>query len=640
MYLWFLNEPMLVLLRYFFFICLISFSGRLLSQELEALKSELPSLKDQKKAEQYLKIGILYSEKYGQPDSVLTYVQKAEVLSENSNYVLGVLKSKLYRAIAYQQKNNFDSAIVIFKDLLLRKDNSAIRANGYYHLGGTYYRTGNYAEALSVLIKAVDICKAEKNDDGLTLAYCKLADVFESDSQHEEARSCKTKALELLPKVKSPYIKLSALNILSAIYFDLRESSPGNLDTAIIFAQDAFALMKKHGYYMKANQILNTIADAYYVKEDFNTSLMYCKESLKYRNFLFPGEIIISYMKYADCASKLNQKELALAYVDSMKVALKFINVQYYWMGYYLRYYEYNRNSGNYDAAFWGMEKYNAIKDSMYTVEKSTAINEVMQKYNKVENEKTIGELNQQKEIDKLQIRSLFAFTGIAILIIIIIIFFYRQSIVKNKLKTIEIEQRLNRSRMNPHFFFNALASLQNLSLSEAKKELVPSFISKFSRIMRQSLESTFTELDTVENEIIFLTDYLELQKLLSESRFNYAFEVDDSIEQNELLIPGMILQPFIENSIEHGFKNISHEGLVNISFKLADKNLNITIADNGQGVKDNEKHKAYPSRAMQIIRDRLYLLNQTQKTNATFALTNLEMGTKIEITLPVIYKS
>ncbi|MBK7666272.1 MAG: histidine kinase [Sphingobacteriaceae bacterium] len=397
--------------------------------------------------------------------------------------------------------------------------------------------------------------------------------------------------------------------------------------------------MKEHGYYMKANQILNSISDAYYVKGDFSAALEYCKESLKYRQFLFPGEIIMSYMKYGDCSDALGQSETALLYLDSVRVTLPLINVQYYRLGYYERSYEFNRNAGKHKEAYDGIKHFIQLKDSLYNVEKSTAINELMQKYNKVENEKTIGELNQQKEIDKLQIRSLFAFTGIAILVIIIIIFFYRQSIVKNKLKTIEIEQRLNRSRMNPHFFFNALASLQNLSLSEAKKELVPSFISKFSRIMRQSLESTFHELDTIENEIIFLTDYLELQKLLSENRFNYTFKVDDAVEQNELLIPGMILQPFIENSIEHGFKGISQEGLVSISFTLEEKSLNITITDNGQGVKENEKHKAYPSRAMQIIRDRLYLLNQTHKTNATFALTNLEVGTKIEITLPVIYK-
>lgn len=627
-------------LRYFFFVCLISFNGRILSQESESLKEEFPKLKGKQKAEQYLKIGILYAEKYGKPDSVLHYSSLAKDLSRKINYKEGFLKAQLQTSIGFQQQNNFDSSITILERLIAEINKGNLEGDLHYHLGFTYYRSGDNQKAIENLIKAVDFYKDKHDYDGLILSYCKLADVFEADAQHAEAAIYKNRSITLLPKIKRPYAKIYSLSVLSSIYYDMRKTSPGNIDSSIVFAEEAFRLMKEYGYYVKANRILNSISDAYYVKKNYSKALEYCKESLKYRKFLVPGEIIMSYLKHSDCSSELGKNEEALIYLDSVKLTLPLINVQYYRLQYYERCYEHNKKAGNDKEAYEGVEHFIQLKDSLYNVEKSAAINELMQKYNKVENEKTITELNQQTEIDKLQIRSLFAFTGIAVLIIIIIIFFYRQSLVKNKLKTIETEQRLNRSRMNPHFFFNALASLQNLSLNENKKDKVPAFISKFSRIMRQSLESTFTELDTVENETIFLTDYLELQKLLSENRFNYKFEIDDSIEANEILIPGMILQPFIENAIEHGFKKISYEGLLTINFRLVDKNLTISIIDNGQGVKENEKSKAYPSRAMQIIRDRLYLLNQTHKTNATFALTNLKAGTKIEIILPVIYKS
>ncbi len=626
-------------LKHFLFICLFGFTNQLLSQQLESLKADINGLNNQKQADLYLKIGVLYAEKYGQPDSVFIYAQKAENLSRKLKYTNGIINGIMYQGIAFQQKNNFDSAFAIFNRALGYNGNASIKANLHYHIGQTYDRAGDRKKAIENLIEAVRLFKIKQDQEGLILAYARLADVFENDAQHEEAKIYKNRAIQLLPQIKTPYVKIIALSIISSIYFDLRELSPANLDTSIVFAQEAFKLVKEYGYNMKANRILNSISDVYYLKKDYNNALLYCKESLKYRKFLLPGEIIISYGKYSDCANMLNQNETALIYLDSIKVALKSIDVPYYWLGYYQRSYEYNRKAHKYDVAFENIEHFITLKDSIYNVDKSTAINELIQKYNKVENEKTIGELNQQREIDKLQIRSLFAFTAIAILIIILIFFFYRQSLAKNKLKTIEIEQRLNRSRMNPHFFFNALASLQNLSLSDTKKGLVPTFIAKFSKIMRQSLESTFTELDTIENEIAFLTDYMELQKLRSENKFIYNFELDDNTEPNELLIPGMILQPFIENSIEHGFKNLTYEGQINIEFKLLNKNLIILISDNGQGVKDNEKHKNYPSRAMQIIRDRLYLLNKTHKTNATFVVTNLEKGTKIEITLPVIYK-
>ena len=628
-------------LKYFFFIYLVVFTGKLFSQELEALKKQLYTVSGQKKVDVYLKIGILYSEKYGQPDSVLVYSQKAETLSKKINYKNGILNGVMYRGIAFQQKNNFDSAIVNLKRALLYNGDTLATANIYYHLGKTYDRAGERKKALESLIEAVRLFKFKQDDDGLILAYTQLADEFENDSQHEEARNYKNKAIQLLPKIKSPYVKLIALSIISSIYFDLREVSPANLDTSIAFAQEAFQVMKKFGYYMKANRILNSISDVYYIKKDYKTALEYCIESLKYRQFLLPGEIIMSYMKYSDCASELNQHETALKYVDSIKVALKYIDVKYYWLQYYERSYVYNRKAQRYEVAFESMEHYNALKDSIYNVDKSAAMNELIQKYNKVENEKTIEALNQQMEIDQLKIRSLFAFTGIAILIIVIIIFFYRQSIVKNNLKTIKIEQRLNRARMNPHFFFNVLTTLQSLSLKEETKNLVPSFIFKFSRIMRQSLESTFSELDTIENEVDFLTDYLELQKLHTGNRFLYHFEFDDELEPNDILIPGMILQPFIENSIEHGFINIDYMGKIEIIFKLLSNQLQISVVDNGHGFVDNEKHKNYPSRAIQIIKDRLYLLNRISKTNATFVINNQKNGEgmMVKITLPIIYK-
>lgn len=635
---------MSILFRYSFFLFLLGVNSNYFSQELDILKSELTSLKGQQKADQYLEIAKLHAEKYGQPDSVLHYSNLASILSGNINYKFGILRSLLQASIGFQQKNDFDTSITILKKLLTEKELGINNLEGdvFYNLGITYYRTDNGKSAIENFIKAIPFYKSKSNNDGLILVYCKLSDVLESDAQHREANDYKNKALELLGKAKRPYTKIVAFNILSSIYFDLRENSNGNLDTSIAFAKEAFKLMKEHGYYMKANQILNSISDAYYVKQDFRTALEYCKESLKYRQFLFPGEIIMSYLKYSDCLSMLNENEKTLVYLDSVKMTLQYINVQYYRLQYFQRYYEYNKKAGKYFQALEGVGQYIALKDSLYNIEKSTVINELMQKHNRVENEKTIGELNQQKEIDKLRIRSLFAFVGIAVLILIIIIFLYRQSVVKNRLKTIEIEQRLNRSRMDPHFFFNALSSLQSLTLKGKTPEAIADYIYKFSKIMRESLESSYVEMNTLEKEIDFLTHYFEIQKLRYVNKFNYFFDVDSEIEKEEMLIPTMILQPFIENSIEHGLADMTSGGIIKVTFSLANKFLKIYISDNGHGLRQKEDQKDYPSRATQIVKDRLILLNQKYKSKASFEISkpNEGNGLEIVINLPIIYRS
>ena len=202
-----------------------------------------------------------------------------------------------------------------------------------------------------------------------------------------------------------------------------------------------------------------------------------------------------------------------------------------------------------------------------------------------------------------------------------------------------QTEQRLNRARINPHFFFNALASIQNVSLEE-KSTKTTLFISRFAKIMRESLESTFEELVSIESEIEFITHYLELQRLRFPDKFDFQFHIDDALEINELKIPGMIIQPFIENAIEHGFKDINYKGKIDITFANNGNQINIIINDNGSGHNLEKKEKNHKSRAMQIIKDRLYLFNKQNASNASYIIENPETGNgfKIIVTLPKTY--
>ncbi|MBK8310306.1 MAG: histidine kinase [Chitinophagaceae bacterium] len=177
---------------------------------------------------------------------------------------------------------------------------------------------------------------------------------------------------------------------------------------------------------------------------------------------------------------------------------------------------------------------------------------------------------------------------------------------------------------MNPHFFFNALSSLQSFALQENDGKALASNLSKFSHIMRETLESTYKEYVTIEQEKIFLLEYLGLQQIRFPSKFTYEINIDENIEPDEQVIPSMILQPFIENSIEHGFLGLDYPGNIVVDFQKIKGNLSISIIDNGKGLaaitKENNEHV---SRASQIIKDRIYLLNMKLKTNASFSINN-----------------
>ena len=155
---------------------------------------------------------------------------------------------------------------------------------------------------------------------------------------------------------------------------------------------------------------------------------------------------------------------------------------------------------------------------------------------------------------------------------------------------------------------------------------------------MRQSLESTYDELVTIETEIDFIGNYIELQKTRYPNRFNYKITTSPEIDVSEIKLPSMLLQPFIENSIEHGFKNLTYRGVLQIHFSIENNLLKITSSDNGHGLKDDDTQKAYPSRATQIIDERLMLLNKQYKSNAYFnIIASKDTGVEVVVHLPII---
>jgi LytS/YehU family sensor histidine kinase len=221
--------------------------------------------------------------------------------------------------------------------------------------------------------------------------------------------------------------------------------------------------------------------------------------------------------------------------------------------------------------------------------------------------------------------------------------FFLRQQSLKHKQKILETEQRLNRARMNPHFFFNALASLQSFALRENDGKAIASNVSKFSHIMRETLESTYKEYVTIEQEMEFLTEYLTLQQIRFPDKFTYEVTANETLEIDDLVIPSMIIQPFVENSIEHGFAGIDYPGHVRIYFSKGTNEILIEVTDNGKGLmttaKENNEHI---SRASQIIKDRIYLLNIKLKTKAGFSIDNNKdgKGVIVKIHLPLIARN
>lgn len=199
---------------------------------------------------------------------------------------------------------------------------------------------------------------------------------------------------------------------------------------------------------------------------------------------------------------------------------------------------------------------------------------------------------------------------------------------------------------MNPHFIFNAISAIQHYMVTNKSLE-ASSYLSSFAKLMRSILNNSKEELVTLETERQTLEDYLTLQSLRLDGNIVYTIEGISEIDSDELAIPPMLLQPFIENAIEHGIlKKIDQKGKININFTEKQNKLHVEITDDGIGRGDADKMKdtEHKSFATEITNSRIKSMKQSYKKNIFFDIIDLKnsdnspIGTKVIFELPLVY--
>lgn len=219
------------------------------------------------------------------------------------------------------------------------------------------------------------------------------------------------------------------------------------------------------------------------------------------------------------------------------------------------------------------------------------------------------------------------------------------------KLQASKLQLKALRAQMNPHFMYNALNAIQHFITSN-ETAAASKYLARFAQLMRRSLEYSDLEFIALEKEIEFLEDYLFLnEKLRFEGRLQYRIIVDDDIEEDISGVPAMIVQPYVENALEHGLR-IKENGMVKVRFSLLDDDTILcTVEDNGIGrerAREMQKASGYfndhRSRGTSITRKRLELLHQSKQHKGIFVriidlrneATGEAAGTRVEIKIPI----
>lgn len=211
--------------------------------------------------------------------------------------------------------------------------------------------------------------------------------------------------------------------------------------------------------------------------------------------------------------------------------------------------------------------------------------------------------------------------------------------------KITDMEQLALRSQMNPHFIFNCLNSIQQYVFD---KNVIDAnrFISGFSSLIRQTLDLSSRKLITLEEEIKYLDTYIRLEDARFENSFRYRISTDQNLHPEQLFLPSLLLQPFVENSIRHGIRNLRNKnGHISIKFSYSEGYLLCIIEDNGVGRKVAGQLKGlgspdHDSKGMSLVEQRINALNTVNRVKIGIVIEDVypleqHTGTRVIIHLP-----
>ena len=353
----------------------------------------------------------------------------------------------------------------------------------------------------------------------------------------------------------------------------------------------------------------------------------------------------LTMLNLAICYSKLKQYKLSFAYLDSAAHygdTIKDLSLAWQML---------DLEAENYVGMQQFQKGYTAKESAfkLYKKEKDTLIaknaRDLETRYRLKEKEDKITSLAIVNQVEsKISGQRKIIIVAMAIVMILvgtIVILLWRRRQMQIQIREAQLKQQLLRSQMEPHFMFNTLSVLQSFIVSE-KPEKSIAFLNKFSRLLRINLENARESLVPLQKEIEALGNYFELNAMNFDNLFEYHIDIYQGYEEDDLLIPPMLLQPFVENAILHGLAQYGQKGLITVKIDKLSDALHCIIEDNGLGLNSSSNVNSKRSLSTIITQERLTLLSRQMGRPAKIIIidkqgTNEGQGVRVTLDMPII---
>ncbi len=581
-------------------IILLPLCGNSQEVALDSLKNELDGHTLQDTLRAGLLIEMAGAMTYSNPNEAFPNVEEAIAISEKTNWIKG-------EALAHRQKGNlhyvlgdnlnaldaYQKALVLSQKMSNKQLESSLLGN----IGNIHADLKEYDKALANYRAYLSTAQSLNNRPDEIKALSNIAIVYNDTENFEEGVSYLEKALALAKLEENNLFIAAITNNLALAYKKL-----GQNKNALIRYQEAANLAQQIGNKYIEASALNSI-----------------------------GKINVLLKNY-DLAETNARKALALSKEigavewesDSWEVLSQV--------------YEHN---GNMAEALDAYKEHVQLRDSVLNEEKRSELTRKEMQF-QMERQQAVA----QEEIKRQElVKNGYLFGAILLALVSIIGYFLykrrRDALEKGRVAEFnalvaETELKALRSQMNPHFIFNSLNSISDF-ISKKDIQQADDYLVKFSKLTRSILENSEKKWITLEEDLELMKLYMQLEALRLENKLDYHISVDESIELDNTLVPPLIFQPFIENSIWHGIAPKQGSGQIDLLIKKDGNMLKYIVEDNGVGrLSTNTYVKKKGSFGMKIASNRIDIINHLKNTNGSINLLDKTEGLRVEIRLPL----
>ena len=607
-----------------FFILLIgsfySFGQTVVASEEKALAT----------IETYLQLSKDY--KTSKIDSSLFFVNQAFDLAKNVDNTNLYAKLRAHKAgILIAMRDYEEAENLLNQNIKATGINSNILGLTYNNMGVIFHSKQDFENAIKYYVKASKELTQPENLAVLNRVYANIGSIHAGLGNYQKAILYSNKALENVGTDER--LKMQILPNLAGVYFNEK-----NVEKAIELTHEAEALAIKYNSFAFLGLIYSNLCQYYLDKEKYNTAIDYGKKAMSLKKSQNQNTNIVS-------------NNLGYAFLQSGNdtEAIRYFNLSLPGAKGELRSLVYNnlsqayKNLGDYKKAYEYLKQNGKVKDSIVNRAQREKVSELTEKYESDKQKQSITLLKTKDDLNQSKLKeqrnliwalAIFVLSGFGLGILI-----YHNQKIKLLLNTSKIQNRLLQTQLNPHFLFNALNSMQGFNYSDEKKKL-SNYINSFSKLMRSILESSDQDFITIKEDANALNEYIQLQLISSNNNFTATVTISDNLN-SETLMPPMFTQPFVENAIIHGMKNLKN-GSIDIRYTEKENKLIFTVQDNGKGfsnIPSDNSEKLHRSMSVDILKERIINLRKTAAYKCEMQTTSSTKGTTVTLSFPLRQK-